>query len=75
MKNLNNKGITLVALIITIIIMLILLGVTIDIASDGELIDRAQNAVDKTNDRVKQQEEEANNWITEWDKIEAGQTN
>ncbi len=40
----NNKGITLIALIITIIIMLILVVVTIQIAADGGLFKRAYEA-------------------------------
>lgn len=47
----KNSGITLVALVITIIIMLILAGVTLSIVagSDG-LINKAVKAVDKTNE-------------------------
>jgi hypothetical protein len=40
-----KKGITLIALIITIIIMLILAAVTITIAMNGGLFQQAQNAV------------------------------
>ena len=46
--NKNNKGITLIALIITIIVMLILVGVTVTVALDGGLFESAQTAVDKT---------------------------
>ena len=48
----KNKGITLIALIITIIVMLILVAVAIDVAIDGKLFDTAKDAVDKTNDKV-----------------------
>lgn len=47
-KNMFKKenGITLVALVVTIIILLILAGVTLSIAiSDGGLIDTSKNAV------------------------------
>lgn len=44
----NNKGITLIALVITIIVMLILLGVTIKVAQDGSLFKHAANATSKT---------------------------
>ncbi len=40
----KEKGITLVALIITIIVMLILVGVTISVALNGGLFDKAKNA-------------------------------
>ena len=44
----GQKGITLVALIITIIVMLILVAVTISVALEGGLFDRARDARDKT---------------------------
>lgn len=47
MKN-NQKGITLIALIITIIIMLILVAVTINVALNGGLFTRAREATMKT---------------------------
>ena len=40
----STKGITLIALIITIIVMLILVGVTVSVALNGGLIGRAKNA-------------------------------
>lgn len=42
------KGITLIALVITIIVMLILVGVTINIAIDGGLFDYARTAANGT---------------------------
>ena len=44
----NQKGITLIALVITIIVMLILVSVTISIAVNGGLFDYAGKAVKKT---------------------------
>ena len=44
----RNSGITLIALIVTIIIMLILAAVTIKILLDTGIIDRAQEAADET---------------------------
>lgn len=38
----NNKGITLIALVITIIVMLILVGVTVSAAINGKLFDTAK---------------------------------
>ena len=43
----NNNGITVVALVITIIIMLILAGVTVKIATGGGIIDKTKNASDE----------------------------
>lgn len=44
----KEKGITLIALIITIIIMLILTGVTIQMITGGGLVDKAHNAASQT---------------------------
>ena len=44
----NNKGITLMALIITIIVMLILAAITISMISSGGIIGRANEAKFKT---------------------------
>ena len=42
----KSKGITLIALVITIIILLILAGVTLNILFNGGLIEKSQTAVD-----------------------------
>ena len=44
----NNKGITLIALIITVIIMLILVAVTINVVINSGIIVSAKNAAQKT---------------------------
>ena len=46
--NLKQEGITLIALVITIIILLILAGVTINIIINGQLINRATQVADTT---------------------------
>lgn len=49
----HNKGITLIALVVTIIILLILAGVTISIvASNDGLLNKAQRAVQETEDAI-----------------------
>ena len=55
MKNKEN-GITLIALIITIIVMLILVGVTINIALNGGLFQKAKIAADGTQKEVEREE-------------------
>lgn len=57
MKKLGqNKGITLIALIITIIVMLILVGVTINIALNGGLFEKAKKVSYQTNaSQIKEQ--------------------
>ena len=52
----KNKGITLIALIITIILLLILVGVSINLAIKGNLFGSAYKAVLGTNDKVAQQQ-------------------
>ena len=44
----GQKGITLVALVITIIVMLILVGVSVTVALNGGLFDTAKDATEKT---------------------------
>ena len=41
----KNDGITLIALVITIIVMLILVGVTVSVAMQGGLFGKAREAV------------------------------
>ena len=45
----GHKGITLVALVITIIVLLILAGVSITFALQGGILDNAQKAVNEYN--------------------------
>ena len=60
-KNLKERGITLIALVITIIVLLILAGVTLNIVLHTGIIDNSQKAVDtyqaKAEDEVKQLDE------------------
>ena len=46
--NKKEEGLTLIALIITIIVMLILVAVTINLAINGGLFENAKNSKDKT---------------------------
>lgn len=63
-KNTHEKGITLVALVITIIVMLILASVTINLIINGGLIEYARNAKDET---IKEQEKEIISFaLVEW---------
>ena len=48
----NEKGITLIALVITIIVMLILVTVTIRVATNGKLFTHAANAVKGTRNSI-----------------------
>ncbi len=45
----NQKGITLIALIITIIVMLVLVGVTVNVALTGGLFEKGEKAAYQTN--------------------------
>ena len=65
-ENLNhtsNKGITLIALIITIIVMLILVAVTITTAINGGLFEKAGEAVGEMQNAVNKEQELANGKI------------
>ena len=48
----GQKGITLVALVITIIVMLILVGVSVTVALNGGLFTTAKDATEKTNNAL-----------------------
>ena len=65
----ENKGITLIALIITIVIMLILVAVTIDVVIDGKLFDTTKEAVDKTNEKVDEEQEKIDYWTEKLEEI------
>lgn len=56
----SEKGITLVALVITIIVLLILAGVTISLVLNNGLIDRAQNSVEQYDDKQKNEMQQLN---------------
>ena len=67
----ENKGITLIALIITIIILLILVGVSINLAIKGDLFGNAEKAVSGTNDKVAQEQTRVDELMGELEKVEA----
>ena len=56
LKN-TNKGITLIALVITIIVMLILVAVTITMAVNGGLFDYARKAGQETNKAIEKEQQ------------------
>ena len=68
----SNKGITLVALIITVIILLILSAITIDIAIDGKLFDKSQETVSEANNKLGEEQNRVDGLINEWDNLEIG---
>ena len=59
----SNKGITLIALVITIIVMLILVAVTISMAVNGGLFDYAGKAVGETQNALNVEQELSNGRI------------
>ena len=61
--NPKDSGITLIALIITIIIMLILAGVTISIVVNGGLFKQAQKAVDLTKEAAQNEQDMINDVV------------
>ena len=68
--NKKQKGITLIALIITIVIMLILATVTINVAINGKLFDTAKEAVDKTDNKVGSLQNRIDELMGELDEID-----
>ena len=69
----KNKGITLIALIITIVILLILLAVSIDLVIDGKIFNSAEKAVNGTNAKVAQEQTRIDELMEEWNRLEQDQ--
>ncbi len=70
----KNKGITLIALIITIVVMLILLSVGTKAALDGKLFGTAQKAVGDTNNKIGELEYRVNGLMGELDDVQDSQS-
>ena len=66
----KNKGITLIALIITIIILLILVGVSVNLLIKGDLFGSAEKAVNGTNAKVEEQQTMVNELMDELEQVE-----
>ena len=72
----KTNGITLVALIITVIVMLILVGVTVSVVINSNLIGTAQNAADRTQIAYEEESDVIDNilkdmGIVDWEKAKA----
>ena len=66
----KNNGITLIALIITIIILLMLVGVSVNLLIKGDLFGSAQKAVSGTNAKVEEQQTAVDELVGELDEVE-----
>ena len=66
----KNRGITLIALIITIIILLILVGVSLNLLIKGDLFGSAEKAVEGTNAKVNEQQTRVDELMGELDEVE-----
>ena len=69
----KNKGITLIALIITIIILLILVGVSVNLLIKGDLFGSAEKAVNGTNAKVEEQQTAVDELMGELGRVEEQQ--
>ena len=63
----NNKGITIVALIITIIVLLIFTGMILQVI-DYDIIGTAENTVDNANYKLKKESASEEKITEDWDK-------
>ena len=71
--NFKTNGITLIALIITIVILIILATITIDFAFGEEgLIKRAMQAKNLTEEATRKEQESLNSLLDEYDDIIGG---
>lgn len=59
----GQKGITLVALVITIIVMLILVGVSVTVALQGGLFDTAKDAANNTEEAAEAENDLSSGYI------------
>ena len=66
----KNKCITLIALIITIVLLIILLGVSIDLIIDGKIFNSAEKAVNGTNAKVAQEQSRVDELMGKLNQIE-----
>ena len=74
MRNIKEKkGITLIALAVTIVVILILAAVTIDaVFSENGIINKAKEAANSMNNAVANDQKELNDLINELDEIMNG---
>lgn len=63
----QNQGITIIALIVTIIILLILTGISIGIIVDGNFFNKVESSMQKTQNQEEQWEESEQEAQTIWD--------
>ena len=69
----NEKGITLLALILTVVIMIILAAVTINVAlGEGGLVEQAKWAVEQTANSTKSEQEQLDDVVSQINDIIAG---
>ncbi len=62
----EQKGITLIALVVTIVVLLILAGVTITfVLGEGGILDMAKEAADRTNKAIANEQEDVANLVGE----------
>ena len=66
-KILQQKGITLVALVVTIIILIILAGISISTLTGSGLFERAQEAKERTENAQKEEKEKLENYLMQID--------
>ena len=69
MKNINNKGITLIALIITVILLIILSAVSIGVMIKGDFFGRAKDTVGKANSQIEDSKDKEEQAISVWDAL------
>lgn len=66
MKNENEKGITLVALIITVIILIFLLRVSVDVFVDNDFLGEAKNVADSLQNQANIESNKEENIKNTW---------
>lgn len=72
MQKKNERGITLIALVITIIILLIVTGLTIKIVVDEGILKKAEQTIDDANQKTAKENNLRENMEEEWNKKPEG---
>lgn len=67
----QNSGITLIALISTVLVLLILVGLSIGaIANSSRILDKSNQMAEKTNNKIDLTQETTDTLVSEWNKID-----
>lgn len=71
-KSKSNNGITLIVLIITVILLTIIAGVTVQLLINDDIFGKTEETVDKANQKTLRENNITTNMLSDWSNSEAG---